>query len=151
VTSDRSAGDKLSGSAIRAFEAAYPNRESSDLAREKPMDAHADAQRVKTPKFEPLEPRLLLDAGGGGGLSASLEGLALQASPIVTPALEYESHGGPANDDPASAQELEFSYLLPKISPFDGFGPRQASVTGSADAGCCSRRCTAIFWRSAPG
>jgi len=89
------------------------------------MNAYACPQRVGPPKFEPLEPRLLLDAGG----------LAFQPSPIVTPALEYESNGGPANDDPAAAQALEFSYLLPKISPFDGFGPRQAAVSGSADGG----------------
>ncbi len=64
-------------------------------------------------RLEPLEPRVLLS--------------------VVTPQLEAESNGGLANNDLNSAEALAFSYLLPEISPVDGFGPQQAAVTGTAD------------------
>jgi len=52
---------------------------------------------------------------------------------IVSPAVEQESIGGPANDQPSSAEPLAFSYLLPNVSSLDGFGPQQAAVIGTAD------------------
>jgi len=97
------------------------------------MSAKRSVPSFGKPRLEPLEPRVLLSA------ETLIQAAPLSASPappagtVVSPALEEESHGGASNDDPASAQELSFSYLLPWISPDDGFGPRQAAVAGTAD------------------
>lgn len=83
---------------------------------------------VGNPQLEPLEARLLLSADTLGELSAVAGTLAYSGGAIVSPELEAEP-----NDDLASAQELSFNYLLPWLSPEDGFGPQQAAVLGTAD------------------
>jgi hypothetical protein len=96
------------------------------------MRAKRSHRSVETARLETLEHRLLLDGGVVGRLSSPAADAAFVSS-IVQPVLEDESNGGPANDDPAGAQELSFSYLVPKITPVGGLGPQQASVLGTAD------------------
>jgi len=87
---------------------------------------------IEIPQLELMESRLLLS---GDGLAGAADALAVDSASIAPPVVEQESIGGPSNDDPATAQDLSFSYLVPKVSLFDGFGPQQASVLGTADGG----------------